>query len=497
MFTFRFLTAFGSAADHWAMTSVLIPVAPGGGELMLAGSAAMGRYHVLDDSGGVAQVLASHTLADAAGVFMLSDAAVLNIGGAWQLWGASHTGMTILRHALGPGGGLTPLAPLQTVAGVQMEVSVLEPVTVAGVTYLATAAHDRSTIDLIRPAADGTAWLTARQADTPKSTLDGVSDMISLTIGGEVYLIAASARKDGLTSFHLGAGGTLQLADTMTAKDGLWVEGLDALASVSLGGLSYIIAGSAAAGSLSVIRINALGVMFITDQIWDSRDTRFDGVTQIETAEVNGRALVLAAGGDGGLSLLELLPNGQLFHHTSLEARGDWSAFAGGVTGLSLRQIGDRLVIYAAGAGGLVQFEIGLGDLGPMIRGGPGDDSLTGGAGDDLIIGGGGADTLSGGAGDDILIASVAGSRFEGGAGADVFHPGAGPAISGIADFVQGEDRIDLSDWGRIYDLSALSIRVRSYGAEISYGDNLLRVSQPGGGRIEVASWSADDFLFG
>lgn len=479
------------------MTTILFPMTIGGRDLILAGSAAMGRYHLLEDAGPATRLLSSYTLSDQNGVFMLSDAALINLGGQDQIFAVSRTGTQILRHALGPGGGLTELAPLSSVSGIGMEVSVIEPVVIAGVTYLATAAHDRNVIDLIRPSANGTANLTARQADTPKSTLDGVSDMVSLTIGDDVFLIAASARKDGLTSFHLGTGGNMALADTMTPKDGLWVDGLDALATVQIGGIHYVIAGSAAVGSLSVIRVNALGVMFLTDQLLDDRTTRFDGVSQIETAVVNGRAFVLAGGGDGGLSLLELLPDGRLFHHTSLEARDGWSAFAHGVTGLSLRLDAGHFQIVAAGAGGVALFEMDLADLGPRITGGTGNDRLTGTSQDDLIFGGGGADTLIGGDSDDLLIALGAGSRFEGGAGADIFRPGPGSAISGITDYELGTDRIDLGDWGRIYDISALTIRARSYGADISYGENLLRVNQLGGGRIDPGDWGPDDFLFG
>jgi Ca2+-binding RTX toxin-like protein len=47
------------------------------------------------------------------------------------------------------------------------------------------------------------------------------------------------------------------------------------------------------------------------------------------------------------------------------------------------------------------------------------DETLIGGAGDDLLIGQGGADTLIGGAGDDLLMDAIGNVRFEGGDGRD------------------------------------------------------------------------------
>ena len=53
------------------------------------------------------------------------------------------------------------------------------------------------------------------------------------------------------------------------------------------------------------------------------------------------------------------------------------------------------------------------------IYGGSGDDTLNGGAGDDALYGGPGGDTLDGGAGDDLLIGGAGGDSFTGGAGED------------------------------------------------------------------------------
>ena len=79
-----------------------------------------------------------------------------------------------------------------------------------------------------------------------------------------------------------------------------------------------------------------------------------------------------------------------------------------------------------------------------MLVGDWGDDTLQGDDGADLILGGIGADHLSGGGGADTL---------EGGDDADffifaAFEDAAPAAPDVIADFVSGQDRIDLSALG-------------------------------------------------
>ena len=460
-------------------------------------SAATGTWHLLSLTGSTADLLTSRVMTEPSGSRVLSDAALVSLDGALQLYSASRTGSWLDVQAIGPGGGsLTGLAPLAQAGGVAMAVSSVAALQLNGATYLATAAHDRGTLEILHLSPDAAPRLVARAVDGPKAVLDGVSDLVSLTLEDDLFLIAASGRKDGLSSFRVDPGGGLALADTLTAKDGLWVSGLDALAVAEVGGASYVIAGSAAAGSLSVIRINPLGVMFVTDHLLDDRSTRFDHVSQIETVSHLGRSFLVAGGGDGGISLLELLPGGKLFHHQSLEAQAGWAGFAGGVSGLSVTLRDGALDIFVAGAGGLARFAVAMETLGPLIGGSAAADRLTGTAADDLILGGGGTDTLEGGAGDDLLIASAQNSLLTGGAGADIFRllPGTGLAV--ITDFERGIDRIDLSEWGRLYDISALSISARKYGALISFGDQTLRVSQTGGGSIDVGVWTQDDFLF-
>ena len=54
-----------------------------------------------------------------------------------------------------------------------------------------------------------------------------------------------------------------------------------------------------------------------------------------------------------------------------------------------------------------------------LLLGGPGDDTLVGGAGTDIADGGAGNDTVTGGAGDDVLFGGPGRDDLDGGAGSD------------------------------------------------------------------------------
>jgi Ca2+-binding RTX toxin-like protein len=66
------------------------------------------------------------------------------------------------------------------------------------------------------------------------------------------------------------------------------------------------------------------------------------------------------------------------------------------------------------------------------MRGGPGDDALSGGGGSDKLIGGAGNDRLSGHAGDDLIFGGPGNDTITGGSGNDMLRGGPGKdAIAG------------------------------------------------------------------
>jgi hypothetical protein len=98
-----------------------------------------------------------------------------------------------------------------------------------------------------------------------------------------------------------------------------------------------------------------------------------------------------------------------------------------------------------------------------LISGGAGDDVIEGGNAGDVIFGGSGRDRLLGGDGADTIHGGTGRDTMFGGSGADVFvfaravDIGIGAARDRIAEFVTGEDQIDLRGMGLILSSAAFA----------------------------------------
>ncbi len=275
--------------------------------------------------------------------------------------------------------------------------------------------------------------------------------------------------------------------DRLGAEQGLAVGGASALATIAAHGTEFAILAAAGSGSLSVADIAASG-MSLRDHVLDTRTTRFGSVQDVAAAEINGQVFVVAGGGDDGLSLLTLLPDGRLVHLHALE-NGPGGGLDG-VTRLAMGQIGGGLRVFAStdGDAGITALSLPGAGSGTVMRGG---GTQTGGAGQDLLVAENGDAILSGGAGDDILVAGPGATLMTGGTGADLFvmTDGAGPVS--ITDFNVGEDRLDLSDYMMLRAPSQLEVLPTADGATIRYRAHEVQLHNANGTTL-----AADD-LFG
>ena len=343
-------------------------------------------------------------------------------------------------------------------------------------------------LSALTPRADGleTLWEGGRSA------LDGPADLATLRLGGIDYILATEPGTDGLAVFAVAESGALTRTDAIGLEGSLGISAPTAVAGVEAWDQGWVILAAAGTQTLTVLQLDTDGMLNPIGHWIDTRETRFGTPQALEVVTVGGRVLVIAGGGDDGLAVLTLLPDGRLLHLQSLTHETGLGLMD--ITAITAAVVGDRLEVFVASedAGGLSRFSMDLGSLGDTVEDRQAGGQLhSGGAGDDLLISQAGADTLRGAAGDDILVGSADGATLTGGAGADLFVPGGQTARTRITDFELGTDRIDLSGWTMLRGPGQLSIAETGTGARITYRDAVIEVTRAGGGSL-----SADD-LFG
>jgi Ca2+-binding RTX toxin-like protein len=206
---------------------------------------------------------------------------------------------------------------------------------------------------------------------------------------------------------------------------------------------------------------------------------------------------VIAGGADDGISVLMLLEGGLLVHRDRIEDTVDITldnvsaiAAKSGATGLDIfvassSEAGITRLLFDTGTAGITQTASAEGS------------AVTGTAGNDVLQGQNGADILIGGAGDDILRDGAGTDILSGGAGADVFILTSDGVTDTITDFTLGQDKLDLSLWPMLRDISQLFISITPDGMRITYGNETVIVQSADGQPIDYRSLSNADLIGG
>ncbi|MEM6477429.1 MAG: DUF4214 domain-containing protein [Pseudomonadota bacterium] len=294
--------------------------------------------------------------------------------------------------------------------------------------------------------------------------------------GGGKVLAAISQQTGTLTTWVVdgqGAGAPRSFG----AAEGLAIGLGSTLRTLEHGGRDYLLAGAAGTSSISLLEVAEDGSLTLLDQVNDTRMTRFQGVSVMETITVDGRGYVLAGGRDDGLTLLALQPalEGGLRFHKIAQIADTEAAALSDPTALGLRDNGDGTLtaFVASEESGLTALTLDLGAPGTTLTagaggsvgaGGSGGETLTGGAGDDVLLGGAGADRLFGGAGRDVIHDGAGEDSLTGGAGADTFVISQDGARDVIRDFELSLDRLDFSAYDMLYSINDFGVVSRADG---------------------------------
>ena len=199
--------------------------------------------------------------------------------------------------------------------------------------------------------------------DNARAHIEEVDAFSSGKMAGRSFFFAASGIEDGVTAYWMGQWGNIKERGSIGPDNGLWVDVPTGLATAEVGGQLYLVVAAAGSGTLTTVQVNQWGGLFPSDHELDDRNTRFGGVSAVETVKVGDRVYVLAGGADDGVSMFELSADGRLHHLASLA--DELNTTLNNVTSIKAVVVGTDLQVFVAGSEvGVTQFTVDLARLG-------------------------------------------------------------------------------------------------------------------------------------
>ncbi|WP_170559530.1 dockerin type I domain-containing protein [Ruegeria atlantica] len=401
----------------------------------------------------------------------------VSFGGSDQLVLDIDTANGLVGYELNPDGTVGTLRETGTLTG-GGDISALVKLSTGSGDMLMMAHEDTGRIVTYTVNGDGT--LTSSGVIEERSvSMDGVR------IGADSFVVSVDAVDNTVSTYRVDAGnGAITVVDNSEALTTLGIATPTAVEVMQAHGKSWVVVAGAESNSLSVMELAADGRLIPTDHVLDSLHTRFESVKDLSVVEVDGHVFVVAGGGDDGITLFTMTPDGQLVH---LESFADTlESGLQNVESFSVAQVGDELQILVASQqdAGLTQLTVDVTGLG-VVR--SGFETVNGTAGHDMLSGSILPTTLVGGGGDDILIAGSAATTMTGGAGADIFVMQYGAQTSTITDFQVGIDRLDMFDFPLLRTPGQLTFTATVQGARIEYLNETINVNSATGGPLTSA----------
>ncbi len=388
--------------------------------------------------------------------------------------GSAEQGLT--SFALGPGGMIGASSQIAGLTGVTGRIADIQQI---GGTTIFVANPASGSILAYAMGASGPLLRQPMLSDMGGLSAASTFALDAVALGGATYLLGAHLTQPGVTAYRVQPD-RLVATSTLDTNEGIGIMTPTAFKTAMVGGRSFVLLGSAPgdgvgqSGAITVMQLTDQGQLVAVDHVIDTRETRFGNLQSLEVVAAGGFTYVLAAGGDGGISVFALLPNGRL-QLVDVLANGFTGAL-GPITALSAIELGGRIQVFAASelSGGIARFGFDVSGNGLLQMATAAGGTLAGSAQNDILIGGSGADWLLGGAGDDILEDGAGPDTLTGGPGRDIFVLRADGATDWITDFEPGRDRLDLSGWPFMYDPSQLTVRPTATGAIVTWRNETL-----------------------
>ncbi len=292
---------------------------------------------------------------------------------------------------------------------------------------------------------------------------------------GTSYVATVSATEHGVNIAQVTAGGLVQ-AGALGNAEGLPVGTPTDVADVTRLDETLLLIAASGSSSLSVVSVEG-GEPALADHVLDDAATRIQGASTVAAVTYGDFAFAAAGGAEGGVSLFTVLPGGRLVHLGSVAE--DETVPLDQIAALDVIVHGTSLQVFAGSGNeaGLTRLEYDLSGLGQVVLADTGGVGATGTSGDDQIVGSVVGEVLSGLGGDDILLDGPGNDTFLGGTGADLFVFTADGVWDEVADFERGLDRLDLSAFDFLYDVSQLTVTPTATGATLTFQGETIVVT--------------------
>ncbi|MEL7202556.1 MAG: hypothetical protein AAGL19_00210 [Pseudomonadota bacterium] len=330
-------------------------------------------------------------------------------------------------------------------------------------------------------------------SDSGDAYLADVSAAVGFVDNGISYVATTSATEHGVNLVSVSQSGLVQ-ASALGAANGLPVGAPSDIAALTQFDQTWVLVASNDTSSVSALKVQD-GALALADHIYDGVQTRFQGASQVAAVTHGDFAFAVVGGAEGGVSLLTMLPSGRLVHLDSMAE--DETVFLDQISDLELYIVGNSLNVVAASSNetGLTRVEYDLGQLGQVIQAANNGQGATGTQFDDQIIGSVAAEALAGSSGADILLDGQGVDTLTGGEGADLFVLTADGQTDNITDFETGVDRLDLSGFDFLYDVSQLSVSLTATGATVSFGGETLNITTSDLSPLNSSMLTTEDIL--
>ncbi len=148
--------------------------------------------------------------------------------------------------------------------------------------------------------------------------LAGALDTATAVAGGRSFVFVAGNADDGVTSFELGADGSLTFRDSVDDGEdaALELDGAMGLATVTVGSATYLVASGYDDDGLGVFEVGSDGSLTLRDSLYDAADPALalDAPLGLSTFSLGGETFVaVSSSGEGGaLSVFHLGAGGAL-----------------------------------------------------------------------------------------------------------------------------------------------------------------------------------------